>query len=73
MLANAMKHLGKTPPFHGPKGEILPGSIAEIGYLQLGGHDQLSAADRSAIGRRVSCYRMPSCLPKWSGATTARP
>src|SRR6202521_1778280 len=40
MLANAMKHRGKTPPFRGPKGEILPGSIAEIGYLRLGGLDQ---------------------------------
>jgi pimeloyl-ACP methyl ester carboxylesterase len=36
----AMKHLGKTWPFRGPKGEILPGSIAEINYLQLGGVDQ---------------------------------
>jgi len=35
-----MKHLGKTPPFRGPKGEILPGSIAEIRYLRLGGLDQ---------------------------------
>lgn len=35
-----MKHRGKTPPFRGPKGEILPGSIAEIGYLRLGGLDQ---------------------------------
>ena len=35
-----MKHLGKTSPFRGPKGEILPGSIAEIGYLRLGGLDQ---------------------------------
>ncbi len=35
-----MKHLGKTPPFRGPQGEILPGSIAEIGYLRLGGLDQ---------------------------------
>jgi len=35
-----MRHLGKTPPFRGPKGEILPGSIAEIGYLRLGGLDQ---------------------------------
>src|ERR1700693_2654977 len=40
MLANAMKHLGKTPPFREPKGEILPGSIAEIDYLRLGGLDQ---------------------------------
>src|SRR5579864_3175131 len=35
-----MKHPGKTPPFRGPKGEILSGSIAEIGYLRLGGLDQ---------------------------------
>ena len=35
-----MKHLGKTPPFRGPNGEILPGSIAEIGYQRLGGIDQ---------------------------------
>ena len=35
-----MKHRGKTPPFRGPKGEILPGSIAEISYLRLGGLDQ---------------------------------
>jgi pimeloyl-ACP methyl ester carboxylesterase len=35
-----MKHLGNTPPFRGPKGEVLPGSIAEIRYLPLGGLDQ---------------------------------
>ena len=35
-----MKHLGKTPPFRGPHGEILPGSIAEIRYLRVGGLDQ---------------------------------
>jgi pimeloyl-ACP methyl ester carboxylesterase len=35
-----MKHLGKTPPFRGPRGEIVPGSIAEIAYLRLGGLDQ---------------------------------
>jgi pimeloyl-ACP methyl ester carboxylesterase len=35
-----MKHFGKTLPFRGPNGEILPGSIAEINYLQLGGLDQ---------------------------------
>ncbi|HEY7304886.1 MAG TPA: alpha/beta hydrolase [Bryobacteraceae bacterium] len=35
-----MKHLGKTPPFRGQTGEILPGSIAEIAYLRLGGLDQ---------------------------------
>jgi pimeloyl-ACP methyl ester carboxylesterase len=35
-----MKHLVKTPPFRGPNGEILPGSIAEIAYLRLGGLEQ---------------------------------
>jgi pimeloyl-ACP methyl ester carboxylesterase len=35
-----MKHLGKTPFFRGPNGEILPGSLAETGYLRLGGLDQ---------------------------------
>ncbi|MBA7476663.1 putative aminoacrylate hydrolase RutD [subsurface metagenome] len=35
-----MKHLGKTPPFRGPRGEPVPGSIAEINYLRLGGLDQ---------------------------------
>ena len=35
-----MKHLGKTPPFRRPNGEILQGSISEIGYFRLGGLDQ---------------------------------
>jgi pimeloyl-ACP methyl ester carboxylesterase len=35
-----MKHLGKTPPFCGPRGELVPHSIAEINYLRLGGLDQ---------------------------------
>jgi pimeloyl-ACP methyl ester carboxylesterase len=35
-----MKHRGKTRPFRGPNGETLPDSIAEIGYLHLGGIDQ---------------------------------
>ena len=30
----------KTPPFRGPDGEVVPGSIAEIAYLRLGGVDQ---------------------------------
>ena len=34
-----MKHLGKTLPFRGPDGENLPGSIAEVNYLELGGVD----------------------------------
>lgn len=35
-----MKHLGRTPPFLGPQGDSLAGSIAEIRYLRLGGLDQ---------------------------------
>jgi pimeloyl-ACP methyl ester carboxylesterase len=35
-----MKRLGKTPPFLGPRSEPVPGSIAEITYLRLGGVDQ---------------------------------
>ena len=36
-----MKHLGATPPFRSPTtGEVLPGSIAEVNYLRLGGLDQ---------------------------------
>ena len=35
-----MKHLGKTAPFRGPNGEILPGSIADIDYFRLAGLDQ---------------------------------
>jgi pimeloyl-ACP methyl ester carboxylesterase len=35
-----MRHAGKTPPFRGPRGEPIPGSIAEARYLQIGGIDQ---------------------------------
>ena len=35
-----MRRPGKTPPFRGPHGEAVPGSIAEIAYLRLGGLDQ---------------------------------
>ena len=35
-----MKHPGKTPPFRGPNGEPVRGSIAEISYLRIGGLDQ---------------------------------
>jgi pimeloyl-ACP methyl ester carboxylesterase len=35
-----MRHPGKTDPFRGPGGEILPGSIAEIVPLSLGGVEQ---------------------------------
>src|SRR6266511_1515425 len=35
-----MRHLGKTPQFRGPHGEVVSGSIAEIAYRRLGGIDQ---------------------------------
>lgn len=35
-----MKHLGKTRPFRGPDGNVLPDSVAEVKYLRLGGVDQ---------------------------------
>ena len=35
-----MKHPRKTQPFRGPKGEVVPGSIAEVKSLRLGGLDQ---------------------------------
>jgi pimeloyl-ACP methyl ester carboxylesterase len=35
-----MRHPGKTPPFCGPRGKPVPGSIAEIRYLRIGGIDQ---------------------------------
>jgi pimeloyl-ACP methyl ester carboxylesterase len=35
-----MRHPGKTPPFRGSDGEVLPGSIAEVAYVRLGGVDQ---------------------------------
>ena len=35
-----MKHPGTTRPFLGPGGEVVPDSIAELNYLQIGGLDQ---------------------------------
>ena len=35
-----MRHLGRTPPYRGPRGEPVPGSIAEVEYLPLGGLEQ---------------------------------
>jgi pimeloyl-ACP methyl ester carboxylesterase/menaquinone-dependent protoporphyrinogen IX oxidase len=38
--SECMRHLGKTPPFLGPQGEVVSASIAEIAYRRLGGLDQ---------------------------------
>jgi pimeloyl-ACP methyl ester carboxylesterase len=35
-----VRHPGNTLPFRGPTGDVVPGSIAEVGYLRLGGLDQ---------------------------------
>jgi pimeloyl-ACP methyl ester carboxylesterase len=35
-----MRHLRRTPPFRGPRGEVVSGSIAEVAYRRLGGLDQ---------------------------------
>jgi pimeloyl-ACP methyl ester carboxylesterase len=35
-----VRRLGKTPPFRGPRGEVVPGSVAEVGYRGLGRLDQ---------------------------------
>jgi pimeloyl-ACP methyl ester carboxylesterase len=35
-----MRHPGKTSPFRGSHGEVLPDSIAEVAYRRLGGLDQ---------------------------------
>jgi len=44
--------LGRTPSFSGPRGEPVPGSIAEIKYLRLGGVDQwvMMRGESIAIG-----------------------
>ena len=34
-----MRHLGTTPPFRGAGGEPLPGSIADVAYMRIGGVD----------------------------------
>jgi hypothetical protein len=52
-----MKHLGSTPPFRRPSGEVVPGSIAEVNYLRLGGLDQLmgdSASDQVGCPHMVT-------------------
>jgi pimeloyl-ACP methyl ester carboxylesterase len=35
-----MRTIGKTPPFRSARGEQVPGSVAEIRYLRLGGVEQ---------------------------------
>src|SRR3990167_641878 len=35
-----MRRMGKTPPFVGPQGEPVPGSLTEVKYLRLGRVDQ---------------------------------
>ena len=35
-----LKHPGRTRPFRGPDGDVLPNSVAEVKYRRLGGIDQ---------------------------------
>lgn len=49
----AMKHPGRTPPFRGPRGELRPGSIAEIAYHRLGGVDQWVMMRGESVGNPV--------------------
>jgi len=35
-----VKRPGRTPPFRGPRGELVPGSVAELSYSRIGGLDQ---------------------------------
>jgi pimeloyl-ACP methyl ester carboxylesterase len=35
-----MRHRGRTRPFRAPDGKVLPGSIAEVRFVRLGGLDQ---------------------------------
>lgn len=35
-----MRRVGKTPPIRGSRGEVVAGSVAEIGYRRFGGLDQ---------------------------------
>jgi pimeloyl-ACP methyl ester carboxylesterase len=48
-----MNHLGTTPPFQGPGGEILPGSIAEIAFVPLGGFAQWVMIRGENVGNPV--------------------
>jgi hypothetical protein len=48
-----MKRLRRTPAFRGQDGEVVPGSIAEVAYRQLGGLDQwVMIRGQSAANRR---------------------
>jgi pimeloyl-ACP methyl ester carboxylesterase len=45
-----MRPLGRTPPFRGPRGEVVSGSIAEIAYRRLGGLDQWVMIRGESVG-----------------------
>lgn len=47
----------KTRPFRGPTGEVVPGSIAEVNYLHLGGLDQWMMIRGETEGLRVRQVR----------------
>lgn len=49
-------NLGKTPPFRLGSGEILPGSIAEISYVRLGGMEQWVMVRGESIANPVLVF-----------------
>lgn len=55
-----MRHLGTTPPFRGPDNDILPGSIAEIAFLLLGGFAQwvMIRGENGSVGAGVEGSRI---------------
>ena len=71
-----MKHPGKTPPFRGPRGEAVPGSIAEIKYLQRGDVAQLVMIverpwSRDDEGTASRCHRVGGRV--WTRRSRVRP
>jgi pimeloyl-ACP methyl ester carboxylesterase len=39
-IGSVVRRLGETPPFRGSRGDVVPGSMAEIAYRELGGLTQ---------------------------------
>ena len=74
----AVRRLGTTPPFRGPRREVVRGSVAEVAYRRLGGLDQwvmirgvsvinpalilLPQGGAQARGDRLATVRGRSCV-----------
>ena len=50
-----MKQAGKTPPFRDSRDEPVPGSIAEVRYLRIGGIDQWALIEANALPIHPGC------------------